>query len=139
MERKVAIRSYRAEDEADLFTLARNTFGGRADWHDRRALDVLEGDIVFVAEVAGSAAGYAAVERRGECVCIDQLLVSPAYDDAQVEARLLEWAEGYAISLGARSLQAVVEVDNRAAVAFYRERGFAWVEAGLVELVLPGL
>lgn len=139
MERKVAIRSYRAEDEAVLFALAWNVFGERSEWRDRRALDVLEGDVVFVAEVEGSTAGYAAVEQRGESVRIEQLLVSPAHDGAQVEVRLLEWAEGYAISLGARSLEAIVEADNRAAAAFYRTRGFVYVEAGVLELVLPGL
>jgi GNAT superfamily N-acetyltransferase len=139
MERKVAIRPYRPGDEADLFTLARNVFGERSEWHDRRALDVLEGDVVFVAEVEGLTAGYAAVERRGECVRIEQLLVSPVHDDAQVEVRLLEWAEGYAISVGARSLEAIVEADNRVAAEFFRGRGFVSAEAGLLELVLPGL
>jgi GNAT superfamily N-acetyltransferase len=139
MEGKVAIRPYRAEDQADLFTLAKIVFGQRAEWHDRRALEVLEGDVVFVAEVEGSTAGYAAVERRGESVRIEQMLVSPVHDGTQVEARLLEWAEGYAISVGARSLQAIVEADNRPAVAFYRGRGFVSVESGVLELVLPGL
>jgi ribosomal protein S18 acetylase RimI-like enzyme len=139
MERKVAIRPYRAEDEADLFALARAVFGDHSDWRDGRALAVLERDVVFVAEIEGSTAGYAAVERRGETVRIEQLLVNPAHEDGQVEIRLLEWAEGYAISLGARTLEALVERDNRAAAAFFRGRGFVPADAGLLELLLPQL
>ena len=139
MERKVAIRPYRSEDEADLFSLARSLFGHRPEWRDRRALDTLETDVVFVAEVAGLTAGYAAVELSGDAVRIEQMLVSPVHDDERVEARLVEYAEGYAISRGARSLQVVVEADNLQALAFYRGRGFISAGADLLELILPAL
>jgi ribosomal protein S18 acetylase RimI-like enzyme len=137
MYRKVGIRRYRAEDEADLFGLARDVFGDRPGWHDRRTLDVIESDLVFVAETEGLLAGYAAVEHEGDTVRIEQLLVSPMHDDEQVEEQLLEYAEGYAISLRARALQAVVERDNEQALTFYRARGFVPIGPELVELVLP--
>ena len=37
----------------------------------------------------------------------------------------------------ARTLEAVVEPDNAAAVKFYREQGFAEAAPGIVQLVLP--
>ncbi len=137
MYRKVAIRRHRAEDEVDLFSLARDVFGSQPGWRDRRTLDVIECDVVFVAETEGLVAGYAAVEHEGDTVRIEQLLVSPVHDDEQVESQLLEYAEGYAIALGARALQAVVEQDNGQALTFYRGRGFVPVAPELVELVLP--
>jgi ribosomal protein S18 acetylase RimI-like enzyme len=138
MERRIEIRAYRGEDEADLFSLARSLFGDRAAWRDRGTLEVLERDVVFVAELSGRAAGYAALEREGDAVRIRQLLVGPlAGEEEHVETRLVAYAEGYAISEGARALQAVVEPDNAAAVSFYRGRGFVSVADELLELILP--
>jgi ribosomal protein S18 acetylase RimI-like enzyme len=135
--RKAAIRAYRAEDEPVLFGLAQMTFGGQSGWSDRRTLDVLERDMVFVAEVERQPAGYVALEGGGEAVRIDQLLVNPEHEAEGVGHQLVEWAEGYAISLGARRLEAVVEQDNKNALDFYRRCGFSEREAGLLELVLP--
>jgi ribosomal protein S18 acetylase RimI-like enzyme len=137
MVAEVAIRPYRPDDEAGLFSLARSVFGERHEWEDRRALDVLETDVVFIAEVAGTTAGYTALEREPEAVRIEQLLVAPEHEDEGVEVRLFEYAEGYAISVGARTLQAVVEGDNEQALSFYRERGFLPSGEGLLELILP--
>ena len=139
MERKVAIRPYCADDEPDLFSLAWSLFGERLGWHDRWTLEVLETDLVFVAEVQGSTAGYAAVERSGDAVRIEQMLVSPVHDEEHIESRLVEYAEGYAISLGARSLQVVVESDNAQALDFYHGRGFVSLGGDLLELILPSL
>jgi ribosomal protein S18 acetylase RimI-like enzyme len=133
----VAIRPYRPEDEPWLFNLARDAFGDKVEWQDQRTLRTLETDVVFIAEVSGSTAGYAALERLTDAVRIEQLLVVPEHKDAGVEGRLVEYVEGYAIFVGARSLQAVVEDDNLTALAFYRGRGFASVATSLVELVLP--
>jgi ribosomal protein S18 acetylase RimI-like enzyme len=120
-----------------LFGLAKGAFGEEAAWDDSRTLAVLEADTVFVAEVEGSPAGYVAVERSGDCVCIEQLLVSPAHEAEEVEQQLFEFAEGFAISQGARALQAVVEGENRQAIAFYRSRGFVQSGEDLFELILP--
>jgi ribosomal protein S18 acetylase RimI-like enzyme len=135
--RKAEIRPYRPEDEGLLFGLAKSTFGEAETWDDARTLAVLEADTVFVAEVEGSAAGYVAVERTGDSVCIDQLLVSPAHEAEGVGRQLFEFAEGFAIAQGARSLQAIVEDENRTAVAFYRSRGFVSSGQDVFELILP--
>jgi ribosomal protein S18 acetylase RimI-like enzyme len=135
--RKAEIRPYRPEDEGTLFGLAKGAFGEEESWDDSRTLAVLEADTVFVAEVEGSAAGYVAVERAGDSVCIEQLLVSPAHEAEGVGRQLFEFAEGFAISQGARALQAVVEGENRQAVAFYRSRGFVQSGEDLFELILP--
>jgi ribosomal protein S18 acetylase RimI-like enzyme len=137
MVRQVAIRPYRAQDEPWLFSLARSVYGTRRGWKDSRALTALETDVVFVAEVGGSTAGYTALERLPRSVRIDQLLVAPEHEDEGVETCLVQYAEGFAISVGASTLQAVVEADNVAARAFYRARGFAPVAPELVELILP--
>jgi ribosomal protein S18 acetylase RimI-like enzyme len=135
--RKTTIRPYRDEDESLLFTLARGSFGERETWEDGRTLTTLETDTVFVAELGGRAAGYVAVERRGDAVRIEQLFVSPEHEGEGVGRQLLEYAEGYAISSGARLLEVIAEADNRRALEFYRRRGFVHVDADLFRLILP--
>lgn len=135
--RKATIRPYRPEDESLLFSLARAAFGDRPAWSDAGALAVLETDTVFVAEVDGDPAGYAAVEEEGDAVRVAQLLVSPLHEHEGVGRQLLDYVEGYAISRGASRLQVVVEEDNVRARDFYRRRGFVAVAAGLLELTLP--
>ena len=135
--RKATIRPNRPEDESVLFGLAQGVFGGESEWSDSRTLTALETDTVFVAEVDGEPAGYAAVEREGDAVCIEQLLVSPVHEGEGVGRQLLEYAEGWAIAGGAARLQVVVEADNRRALDFYRGRGFVPVGDVLYELTLP--
>jgi GNAT superfamily N-acetyltransferase len=130
--RKAEIRPFREEDEAVLFGLANLDRGA-----DTRTIAVLERETVFVAELEASPAGYVALSRAEDRVCIDQLFVSPEHEAEGIGRQLLEWAEGYAISERAAKLQVVVEAENRRALEFYRGRGF--VEAGddLLELQLP--
>jgi ribosomal protein S18 acetylase RimI-like enzyme len=135
--RKVAVRAYRTEDEALLYVLARRSFGDRRGWDDARTLGVLERETVFVAECGDALAGYVAVVPEADAVRIDQLLVSPEHEGEGIGHQLVEWAEGYAISRGARALRIVVEEDNSAALDFYRRSGFVPVEHGLLELILP--
>jgi N-acetylglutamate synthase-like GNAT family acetyltransferase len=137
MYRRVTIRQGGVEDEADLFSLARDVFGDRQDFREGRTLQVLDADLLFVAEIEGGVAGYAAVERSGEAVRIEQLLVSPVHDDEHVEEQLIDYAEGYAISVAARRLEVIVEGDNEAARAVFRERGFVAAGPELLELRLP--
>jgi GNAT superfamily N-acetyltransferase len=132
MEHNVDIRSYQPEDEPILFGLARLDRGA-----DTLTLDVLEHETVFVAEVGGVAAGYVALGREAETVCVEQLFVSPDHEAQGVGTKLLEYAEGFAISLGAETLQVVVEPGNDRAAAFYRGRGFAAAAEDRLELVLP--
>lgn len=132
MYRKAVIRSLRADDEPLLFGLARLDRGA-----DERTLDVLEQETVFVAELEGAPAGYVALERREAAVRVDQLFVSPEHEAEGIGRQLLEYAEGYAISEGAWTLQVVVEEENRKALDFYRGRGFVPAGRDLLELVLP--
>jgi GNAT superfamily N-acetyltransferase len=128
----VTVRPYRSEDEALLFGLARLDRGA-----DERTLAVLTRETVFVAEVSGAPAGYVALEREERGVRIDQLFVSPEHEAQGVGRRLLEFAEGYAISVEAAVLRVVVGRDDARAVEFYRRRGFVPVGEDLFELVLP--
>jgi GNAT superfamily N-acetyltransferase len=128
----VAIRPFRDEDEPLLFGLATLDRGA-----DERTLRVLQRETVFVAEVEGTPAGYVALEQREAAVRVDQLFVSPEHEAEGVGRRLLEYAEGYAIWQGARTLQVVVERDNPRAEGFYRGRGFVPAGDDLFELVLP--
>ncbi|HET6696703.1 MAG TPA: GNAT family N-acetyltransferase [Gaiellaceae bacterium] len=130
--RKAEIRPYQAADEPLLFGLASLDRGA-----DRRTLAVLERETVFVADLEGAPAGYVALDRAGDAVRVDQLFVSPEHEGEGIGRQLLEYAEGFAISERALSLQVVVASDDRRASTFYRGRGF--VEAGpdLLELVLP--
>jgi len=135
--RKATIRPYRAEDESLLFSLARASFGERPAWSDAGTLTALESDTVFVAELDGEPAGYVALEREGDAVRIEQLLVSPRHEGEGVGRQLVDYAEGYAIAAGAARLQVVVEEDNVRARDFYRRRGFAAAGGTLLELTLP--
>jgi len=135
--RKATIRPYQAGDESLLFTLARDTFGDRSTWNDRRTITALETDTVFVAELDGALAGYVALEPAGEAVRVEQLLVSPAHEGEGVGRQLLDYAEGYAISRQAHRLEVVVEEDNRRARAFYHGRGFVTAGGDVLQLVLP--
>jgi ribosomal protein S18 acetylase RimI-like enzyme len=135
--RKAAIRASRQADEPLLFALARRSFGERSGWSDERTLQVLADEQVFVAEFDGELAGYVALDPEETEPRIDQLFVSPDHEGEGVGHQLLEWAEGYAISRGARVLRIAVEEDNGRALDFYRRSGFVLAAPGLVELILP--
>jgi ribosomal protein S18 acetylase RimI-like enzyme len=135
---QVEIQPGKAEERSELFAFAKGAFGEEGGWDDSRALDALDRDAVFVARVAGSVAGYVALRAEPDSVLIEQLLVAPHHEGEGVGHRLLAYAEGYAISTGARAMQIVVEHDNEQAVAFYRRSGFVPVDAQLYELTLPG-
>src|SRR5918992_2064087 len=107
MSARVAVRPLRDEDQPLLFGLASLDRGA-----DERTLGVLERETVFVAEVEGAPAGYVALAQAEASVRVDQLFVSPEHEAEGVGRRLLEHAEGYAISQGARTLQVVVERDD---------------------------
>jgi ribosomal protein S18 acetylase RimI-like enzyme len=130
--RKAEIRPFRHEDEPLLFGLASMDRGA-----DRRTLAVLEHETVFVAEIAGSPAGYVALAREEDAVTVDQLWVSPEHEAEGIGRQLLEFSEGYAIWQGAARLRVVVEEDNARAREFYGGRGFVSVSAEVLELLLP--
>jgi ribosomal protein S18 acetylase RimI-like enzyme len=135
--RKATIRPYRAEDESELFSLAREAFGTQDTWSDRATIARLETDTVFVADLEGDQAGYVALKREGDAVRIEQLLVSPRHEREGIGRQLVEYAEGFAIAEGAVRLQIVVEPDNRRALDFYERRSFSRAGDDLLELTLP--
>ena len=128
------MRPFRDEDQGLLFGVAKLAF---AEADERRTLDTLRRDTVFVAELQGEPAGYVAIEESDTTLRIEQLCVHPAHEEEGIGGQLLDWAEGYAISAGASRLEIVVEVGNERAAAFYRRRGFAPVGPELLQLVLP--
>ena len=130
--RKADIRPFRPDDEPLLFGLARLDRGA-----DERTLTVLEHETVFVAEVEGGPAGYVALEQQGPSVRVEQLFISPEHEDEEVGGQLLEYAEGYAISCEAKTLQVVVEPGDLRARHFYHARGFVAAGEDVLELVLP--
>jgi GNAT superfamily N-acetyltransferase len=132
--RKVTMRPFRTEDEGLLFGVAKLAF---AEIDAGRTLATLERDTVFVAELGGEPAGSVALEESDSSLRIEQLCVHPAHEEEGVGRQLLEWAEGYAISVGAERLEIVVEAGNDRAAAFYRRRGFTPAGADLLALVLP--
>ncbi len=127
-------------DLPQLFVLASAVFADLPGWSDERVLNVLHGDVVFVARERGQVAGFVALcaEQAGAIV-IEQMFVAPGHERRGVGHSLLAYAEGYAIAERARSLQIVVEEDNQPARNFYRRSGFLPVDAEpeLFELVLP--
>ena len=132
MFRKATIRPFTSEDEPLLFGRANIERGA-----DATTLRVLERETVFVAEIDGEPAGYAAVDRAGAAVRVDQLFVSDEHEDEEIGPQLVAYCEGWAISCGAATLQVVVAADDRVARAFYRDRGFAPAGEHILELVLP--
>jgi ribosomal protein S18 acetylase RimI-like enzyme len=133
------IAPLRESELGRLFGLAKTVFAGASGWNDRRVLDALERDIVFVAHEHHEIAGYVAlfVPERKRMIA-EQVFVAPGHEHRGIGHRLLAYAEGYAIAEHARVLGIVVEADNWPARAFYRRLGFVPVQPELVELVLPG-
>ena len=136
----VEIAPLRESELAQLFGLANAVFASTSGWNDRRVLDVLTHDAVFVAHEQGEVGGYVALfVSPGEQVIAEQVFVAPGHEHRGIGHRLLAHAEGYAIAKRARTLCIVVEPDNWRARAFYSRLGFIPVQTDLVELVLPSL
>ena len=55
---------------------------------------------MFVAELAGHPAGYAAARVDGAVLVVDRVMVAPADRGRHVGHRLLDWLEGYGVSRG---------------------------------------
>jgi ribosomal protein S18 acetylase RimI-like enzyme len=133
------IAPVRESEFAQLFGLAKTVFADSSGWSDRRVLDVLERDIVFVAHEEDEVAGYLALfVPDHEHVVAEQVFVAPGHENRGIGHGLVAYAEGFAIAEHARTLSIVVEDDNWRARAFYRRLGFVPVQSELVELVLPG-
>jgi ribosomal protein S18 acetylase RimI-like enzyme len=133
----VEIAPLRDDEVGRLFGLAKSCFESAAGWSDRRVLEALSRDVVFVAHEGDELAGYIALRRHDERMVVEQVLVAPGHEQRGIAHRMLEHAEGYAIAARARSLDIVVEADNWRARSFYRRLGYVPVQAEVLELTLP--
>jgi ribosomal protein S18 acetylase RimI-like enzyme len=127
-------------DLPQLFVFASAVFAALPGWSNERVLEVLRGDVVFVARERGQLAGSVALSHEdSDAIVIEQLFVAPGHEGRGIGRSLLAYAEGYAIAERAHSLRIVVEQDNRSARGFYTRSGFLPVESELelFELVLP--
>jgi ribosomal protein S18 acetylase RimI-like enzyme len=140
MSDALEIAPLRDRELGQLFGLAKTAFANASGWNDRRVLDVLRHDIVFVAHEQGEVGGYVALfVSADKQVIAEQVFVAPGHEHRGIGHRLLAHAEGYAIANRARALCIVVEPDNWRARAFYSRLGFVPVQTDLVELVLPSV
>ena len=125
----VAVREAREGDRDALRRLAAEAVtpgvvaaGGHFD--EGGTDHLLASDRVFVAECGHHLAGYVAVSEAAEVLCVDQLVVAITDQGRGVGNRLLDWAEGYAVSRGKHAVRVRVEPDNRRAREFYARRGY---------------
>lgn len=133
----VVVREGRGDDEPALRRLVAETIGEPAA--ELEPLDPRPpGDVVFVAEVAGHPAGYAAARVDGTVLVVDRVMVAPADRGRHVGHCLLDWLEGYGVSRGLERVRIAVEPENRPALGFYNRRGYVH-RAGAVERDLPHL
>src|SRR5438132_7925172 len=111
-------------DLGQLFGLAKSAYADVPGWDDRRVLEVLTRDVVFVAREQGQVAGYVALCREtADEILVEQLFVAPGHERRGIGRTLLAYAEGYAILERARSLRIVVEEGNRPARRLHRRSG----------------
>jgi ribosomal protein S18 acetylase RimI-like enzyme len=121
-----------------LFGFAKSVFADAPGWSDRKVLDTLTTDLLFVAREHGQAAGYVALRHEHDgAFLVEQLFVVPGHERRGVGHRLLDYAQGYAIAERAPALRIVVEQDNAPARSFYRRAGFLPVDVEIFELALP--
>jgi ribosomal protein S18 acetylase RimI-like enzyme len=124
-------------DLPQLFALAFSAFGGRPEWDDRRVVETLIADVVFVARERGRPVGYVALGRDDDGqLLVEQILVAPGHEQRGIGRRLLATAEEFARAEGVASLGIAVEEDNWIARAFYRRSGFVPVASERFELRL---
>jgi ribosomal protein S18 acetylase RimI-like enzyme len=126
-------------DLRQLYGLAKATFGSFPGWSDKRVLDALWHDLVFVARERSQLAGHVALrpDPTTMTVVVDQVFVAPGHEQHGIGRQLLAYAEGYAIAHEAHALRIVAEQSNWRARGLYRRLGFVPVEDELLELILP--
>ena len=129
----VVVREGRAGDGPALRRLLAEAMG-EPDTDAIRPDD--PGNVVFVAELGGHPAGYAAARVDGAVLVVDRVMVAPADRGRHVGHRLLDWLEGYGVSRGLQRVRIAVERENRPARDFYARRGYAACDDG-VERDLP--
>lgn len=107
-----------------LFGLAMAAFSHMPEWDPRLVADVLSSDLVFVARVRGTTAGYVAIAAEVDGWRIDQLLVASGHERRGIGKLLLAYAEAMAARAGAPSISVVCEQTNFRGRDLYRRVGF---------------
>jgi len=132
----ISIREGGPQDAAALRRLVAETI---EEPDELAPVDPIGGDdVVFVAEVSGHPAGYAAARVEAGELVVDRILVAPADRGRQVGNRLLDWLEGYGTNRRLGRIRIAVEDENRAARDFYTRRGYAPCEGAVErELIHP--
>src|SRR4029077_9440938 len=100
-------------DLPQLFVFASAVFASQPGWSDERVLEVLHGDVIFVARERGQLAGSVALSsEENETIVIEQLFVAPGHEGRGVGHSLLAYAEGYAMPDRLRSPRSVARQNN---------------------------
>lgn len=138
----VVVRAAEGKDYewvADLMERALSPFyGGDHRTHAKRIFDThIQGGVdhvghfsagqhMFIAEVNGQQAGIIhVVQKKQGTAKISPLIVSHDYQGRLgVGSTLLQYAEQYALDLGARQLYCTVAEPNHQALSFFRRKGF---------------
>jgi ribosomal protein S18 acetylase RimI-like enzyme len=127
-----------AADLPQLFGLAMSAFGAEAGWSDRRVVETLIRDVVFVARDSSRPVGFVAIGLDDDgAFVVEQLLVAPGHEQRGIGRTLLAAAERYAAGAEAQALRIAVEESNWTARSFYRRSGFVPIGAERFELRLP--
>jgi GNAT superfamily N-acetyltransferase len=119
----VVVREGRSDDGPALRRLLAEAMGEAGAGPDAILPDD-SGDVVFVAELRGHPAGYAAARVEGAVLVVERVMIAPADRGRHVGHRLLDWLEGYGVSRGLERVRIAVERGNRAAEDFYARRGY---------------
>jgi N-acetylglutamate synthase-like GNAT family acetyltransferase len=89
------------------------------------------GDRVFVAECEGRTAGYAAVHQDDATLVLDQLVVAATDRGRHVGHTLLDWVEGFGVSLSLTRVRVPLTGADQRAREFYLRRGYAESDGAL--------
>ena len=127
----ITVREAGAQEHHALMLLAAEAVSPEARFAAGHTDRLLGADRVFVAESGHHLAGYVAIRVEPEVVTVDQLVVAVTDEGRGVGNRLLDWVEGYAISVAVGAVAiARIESDNRRAEQFYTRRGYSRGSAG---------
>ncbi|WP_139978023.1 ribosomal protein S18-alanine N-acetyltransferase [Nocardioides litoris] len=125
-----SVRAATHDDAEALAALEAANLGDDA-WSPALVADGVSGVVPtvswLVAEVDGTAVGYAATSTAGDVAELQRIAVDPAHRRAGLATALVEETSRAARAAGADRLLLEVREDNAGALAFYAARGFVEV------------
>jgi ribosomal protein S18 acetylase RimI-like enzyme len=122
----IMVRALSPFYDGDHYAHAKRIF----DTHMEGGIDYVghfsAGQFMFIAELGGERVGIIhVVEKKQKTVKISPLIVSPDYrGKLGIGSMLLEHAENFARSIGARQLYCTVASPNQKALEFFLRKGF---------------